>query len=197
MCASGSGVTRLVAPGPEVAMQTPTLPVACAYPVAAWPAPCSWRTSTCRIRESNSGSYSGRVAPPGMPKATSTPTASRERTRLCAPVMPVAGSAAASAIVRATVSTPRVAAAAASLGVVGVDGAGPAPGVAEGPGAAALRPVLLVVLISTISLGAGWGAAPDACRWSGALAGRCPANKKPLVPDGTEGWRVGREGPAR
>ena len=28
MFASASGVTRLVAPGPEVAMQTPTLPVA-------------------------------------------------------------------------------------------------------------------------------------------------------------------------
>ena len=28
--ASASGVTRLVAPGPDVAMQTPTLPVACA-----------------------------------------------------------------------------------------------------------------------------------------------------------------------
>ena len=56
MCASASGVTRLDAPGPEVAMQTPTLPVACAYPVAACPAPCSWRTSTCRTVESNSGS---------------------------------------------------------------------------------------------------------------------------------------------
>ena len=41
MCASAIGVTRLVAPGPEVAMQTPTFPDACAYPVAAWPAPCS------------------------------------------------------------------------------------------------------------------------------------------------------------
>lgn len=30
MCASAIGVTRLVAPGPEVAMQTPTLPVASA-----------------------------------------------------------------------------------------------------------------------------------------------------------------------
>jgi hypothetical protein len=30
MCASAIGVTRLVAPGPEVAMQTPTLPVAAA-----------------------------------------------------------------------------------------------------------------------------------------------------------------------
>ena len=46
--ASAIGVTRFVAPGPEVAMQTPTLPDATAYPSAAWPAPCSWRTSTCR-----------------------------------------------------------------------------------------------------------------------------------------------------
>ena len=30
MLASASGVTRFVAPGPEVAMHTPTLPVACA-----------------------------------------------------------------------------------------------------------------------------------------------------------------------
>jgi len=48
ICASASGVTRLVAPGPDVAMQTPTLPVAWAYPVAACPAPCSCRTSTWR-----------------------------------------------------------------------------------------------------------------------------------------------------
>ena len=41
ICASASGVTKFVAPGPEVAMQTPTRPVACAYPVAACPAPCS------------------------------------------------------------------------------------------------------------------------------------------------------------
>jgi hypothetical protein len=52
MYASAIGVTRLVAPGPEVAMQTPTFPVACAYPVAAWPAPCSWRTRMCRKAES-------------------------------------------------------------------------------------------------------------------------------------------------
>ncbi len=57
MFASASGVTRLVAPGPDVAMHTPTLPVACAYPVAAWPAPCSCRTRTCRtLVESSSGS---------------------------------------------------------------------------------------------------------------------------------------------
>ena len=57
MYASAIGVTRLVAPGPLVAMQTPTRPVACAYPVAAWPAPCSCRTRMCRIDlESSSGS---------------------------------------------------------------------------------------------------------------------------------------------
>ena len=55
------GVTRLVAPGPLVAMQTPTLPVATAYPCAAWPAPCSWRTRMCRILLSKSGSYAGRI----------------------------------------------------------------------------------------------------------------------------------------
>src|SRR4051812_41035346 len=40
-----------------------------------------------------------------MPKITSTPTASRERTRLCAPVMPAAGSGTRAAG-RAAVSTP-------------------------------------------------------------------------------------------
>ena len=44
MCASAIGVTRFVAPGPDVAMQTPTRPVAAAYPWAACPAPCSCRT---------------------------------------------------------------------------------------------------------------------------------------------------------
>ncbi len=88
MCASAIGVTRLVAPGPEVAMQTPTLPVAAAYPCAACPAPCSWRTRMCRIAvESMSGSYAGRIAPPGMPKMFSAPAASSDLIRLCAPVI--------------------------------------------------------------------------------------------------------------
>ena len=40
----------------------------------------------CRIRvESMRGSYAGRIAPPGMPKMSVTPAASREVTRLCAP----------------------------------------------------------------------------------------------------------------
>src|SRR4051794_26303922 len=45
-----------------------------------------------------------------MPKMTSTPTASRERTRLCAPVIPVAGPG-----VPAVVSTPASEAAASRL----------------------------------------------------------------------------------
>src|SRR4051812_2820358 len=125
-----------------------------------------------------------------MPKTTSTPTASSDRTRLCAPVMPLTGSAAASAVVRAVVSTPSVACAAAWVGAVGLAGAGPAPGAgpAEVLGVAAVRPGLLVVLISTISLGAGGvrrrtpvgspGHRPDharptknpSCRWHGGAA---------------------------
>ena len=44
--ASAMPVSMLVAPGPDVAMQTPVLPEARAYPSAAWIEPCSWRTST-------------------------------------------------------------------------------------------------------------------------------------------------------
>src|SRR5262245_39562894 len=87
MYASAMGVTRLVAPGPLVAMQTPTRPVACAYPSAAWPAPCSWRTRMWRtVVESMSGSYAGRIAPPGIPKTVSTPSSSSARMSAWAPV---------------------------------------------------------------------------------------------------------------
>src|SRR5688572_25653970 len=39
----------------------------------------------CRTLESYSGSYAGRIAPPGIPKATSTPSASSDRTSEPAP----------------------------------------------------------------------------------------------------------------
>ena len=39
-------VTTLVAPGPAVTKATPGRPVTRAYPSAACPAVCSWRTST-------------------------------------------------------------------------------------------------------------------------------------------------------
>ena len=41
--------------------------------------------------ESISGSYAGRIAPPGMPNTVSTPAASSERTRLLAPLIVVVG----------------------------------------------------------------------------------------------------------
>ncbi|MBV8065167.1 MAG: hypothetical protein JOY73_06570, partial [Actinobacteria bacterium] len=43
-----------------------------AEPSAMWPAPCSWRASTCRtVVPRANASYSGRIAPPGRPKAMS------------------------------------------------------------------------------------------------------------------------------
>jgi hypothetical protein len=46
-------VTMFVAPGPEVAMATPTLPVARANPSAMCVAPCSCRTRMWRIGKSS------------------------------------------------------------------------------------------------------------------------------------------------
>ena len=39
-------VIRFAAPGPLVAIHTPTFPLALLYPSAAWAAPCSWAVST-------------------------------------------------------------------------------------------------------------------------------------------------------
>src|SRR3989440_1143077 len=50
------------------------------------PAPCSWRTRMWRMDDSMSGSYTGRMAPPGRPKMTSTPACSNARISACAPV---------------------------------------------------------------------------------------------------------------
>src|SRR5512144_639191 len=55
------------------------------------PAPCSWRTRMCRIEESSSGSYAGRMHPPGNPNMTSTPSISRDLMRAWAPVSFMAG----------------------------------------------------------------------------------------------------------
>ena len=44
-----SPVTKLLAPGPEVAAQTPTVPIARAYPSAMWIAPSSCRHRKCRM----------------------------------------------------------------------------------------------------------------------------------------------------
>ena len=65
--ASARAVTRFVAPGPLVAMQTPTLPVVRAMPWAANPPPCSCRGRIVRMASccANSAWCSGMLAPPG------------------------------------------------------------------------------------------------------------------------------------
>ncbi len=98
----------------------------------------------CRTdAESSSGSYAGRIAPPGIPKTTSTPAASSERTRLCAPV--IGSGAAATGLPATSAGSPgreprRAAARSAGLGTapavppptaaVGSFVVGPEPGVA-------------------------------------------------------------------
>src|SRR4051812_16882031 len=49
-------------------------------------APCSCRTRMWRIGKSSIASYAGRMAPPGYPKTTSTPSRTRHPHRICAPV---------------------------------------------------------------------------------------------------------------
>ena len=65
MYAVPSAVTVFVAPGPDVTITTPGLPVARAYPSAMCPAPCSCRTRMKLNVASYSASNVGRIAPPG------------------------------------------------------------------------------------------------------------------------------------
>src|SRR6478735_12278374 len=52
-----------------------------------WPAPCSWRTRMWRMLLSSSGSYAGRMQPPGRPNMTSVPSISSDLIRAWAPVI--------------------------------------------------------------------------------------------------------------
>ena len=65
--ASARPVTRFSAPGPEVAITTPGLPVTRAYPSAAKMPPCSWRGRMVRIWSRNrvNAWCIGMLAPPG------------------------------------------------------------------------------------------------------------------------------------
>ena len=67
-------------------MATPTRPLARAYPSAMWFAPCSCRTRMWRIGKSSIASYAGRMAPPGYPKTSVTPSRTRHSQRICDPV---------------------------------------------------------------------------------------------------------------
>ena len=70
-------------------MQTPTRPVAARVPLGRVPGALLVADQDVPdLRESNSGSYAGRIAPPGMPKTTSTPgVPPATATRLWAPVI--------------------------------------------------------------------------------------------------------------
>ena len=65
--ASAIAVTRFVAPGPEVAIATPTLPVERARPCAAKAPPCSWRGRIVRSLSDTrvSAWCNGMLQPPG------------------------------------------------------------------------------------------------------------------------------------
>ncbi len=79
MLASATPVTRLVAPGPRVAKQTPGLPVSRPQTSAMKAAPCSWRVVTKWIVLSRSASMTSMFSSPGIPKMVSTPSFSRHR----------------------------------------------------------------------------------------------------------------------
>ena len=84
--ASPTAPSVFAAPGPVVVSATPSLPLARAYPSAAYAAACSCRTPTSRIGESRSASHSARLCTPGSPKHTSTPRSSSRSTISRAPV---------------------------------------------------------------------------------------------------------------
>ena len=78
--ASATPSSRLIAPGPSVAEQTPARPVSRPYVSAMNDAACSCRTSTYRIDDRDSASTRWMFSSPGMPKTYSTPSFSRLRT---------------------------------------------------------------------------------------------------------------------
>src|SRR5215468_10864049 len=84
--ASAMPVSRFVAPGPDVPKHTAAAPVARAMPCAMNAAPCSCRASTWRIVLARNASYSGRLAPPGMPATMAIPCRSSSLMISSAPV---------------------------------------------------------------------------------------------------------------
>ena len=86
MNASEIVVRRFIAPGPLVAMHTPTLPVERAYPWAIKPPPCSCLGRITRIFfERVKALWRSIEEPPGYAKTMSTPSFSRQRTTTSAP----------------------------------------------------------------------------------------------------------------
>src|SRR5690606_14100666 len=128
--------------------------------------------------ESMSGSYVGRIAPPGMPKTTVVPTASSERTIAWAPV-----------IVSPCVTAERATSA-------GVTRAGPGVGGAVACGRLAAGAVCWSWAILGLLGAPCWCVAPLVAAagaaggwWSVGRRWAAVGTKKPL---GRDGWRGGR-----
>ncbi len=86
--ASAKPVTRLVAPGPEVAIHTPTRPEALAYPSAAKISPCSCRHRTFLITSDLVKAWWISIeAPPGYANRVLTPSLSRASTKMSLPFL--------------------------------------------------------------------------------------------------------------
>ena len=89
--ALASPVIALSTPGPEVTATTASLPVARACAAAANIAPLSCRVVIVRMLLSSRASWTGEIAPPGIPNTTSTPASSSMPTSRSAPRMVWAG----------------------------------------------------------------------------------------------------------
>ena len=77
--ASATPSSRLMAPGPRVARQTPALPVTRPYRSAMKAAPSSDRTRIKRMVDRFNASTRGMISSPGSPKIKATPSFSRQR----------------------------------------------------------------------------------------------------------------------
>ena len=66
--ASPMAPTVLAAPGPVVTNATPTLPVAAAWPSAAYAQPCSVRMPTIRTPAVSHAGHNARLCAPGQPE---------------------------------------------------------------------------------------------------------------------------------
>src|SRR5919202_3430077 len=80
--------SRLIAPGPRVALQTPAFPVARPYISAIKDADCSWCTKMNRMEEDEffNASIKWIFSSPGIPKTYFTPSFSRHLTKSWATV---------------------------------------------------------------------------------------------------------------
>ena len=112
-------------------MQTPTLPVARRSPGRRGRRPARGGRGCGGPSESKSGSYGGRIAPPGMPKTVSAPTCSSDLTSACAPV---SGSAVtSSSTIRLSLPTMGFPIVSGSAPCLGPPGPGPPGGQAKNP----------------------------------------------------------------